>query len=246
MKLSKKMLEAGWNIIRENNNAYTVIGSGNRKYTFCPETGEWSAPLEKIEESLQNDHQEIQKGNLSAAVTVSRLTALIHTRNSSQPIQFLCKQGLVKNKTVLHLGTGRDDLAKKDLMQSGCKSVADYDPNYYPDREVLSDKYDVVIANYVLNILPPQERREVYGLLSDTLGDKGVAYLTVQGVWPVENKYKITGECHDGYLIQAGFNETFRKGYTPEGFIKEIKNEIGGSPELIKMFYSNSFVKWTR
>ena len=39
---------------------------------------------------------------------------------------------------------------------------------------------------------------------------------------------------------------TFRKGYDPDEFLREIKQEIKGKPRLIKMLYSNVFVGWTK
>jgi len=246
MKLSEKMLQAGWNIIHEKNGSFTVYGSNNRKYTFNQTTGQWSCSEQIIINTLEEDLDLIKSGKLFPMTTASRLTALSHTKNSSQPIQMICKNRWAANKTVLHLGTGKDIKAKAELLESGCLEITDYDPNFYPDRKVLLKQYDVIIANYVLNILPPDERHLVYLQIKDSLADDGTAYLTAQGDWPVENKYKITGRIHDGYLIQTGFNKTFRKGYTSDSFINEIKNEIGGRPELIKIFYSNSFVKWTK
>ncbi len=240
------MLEAGWNIILKEDRSYEVIASGNRQFTFFPETGEWSSPIEIIEKLLEEDLEQIRLGNFSPITTASRLTALPHFKNSSQPIQMICRNKWASGRTVLHLGTGRDVKAKEELLKSGCLEVSDYDPNFYPDEEVLNKQYDVIIANYLLNILPPDERYLVYDLLRKNLKNDGKAYLTVQGVWPVENKYKIIGAYHDGYLIQSGFNKTFRKGYTSEEFMEEIKRKVGGKPELIKMFYSNSFVQWTK
>lgn len=246
MKLSKKMLKAGWNIIPEKNGTYTVWGSNARQYTFTPATNKWSVPPEEIEQSLDKDLRQIQFKKASAITVASRLTALSHTRQSSEPIRIICREKLAAHKRVLHLGTGNDRFAKSDLLKSGCLEVVDFDPNFYPDKAVFKKKYDVVIANYVLNILPPEERRHAYRLIETSLEDTGTAYLTVQGVWPVEHKYQIIRRYQDGYLIKTGLNITFRKGYTPEEFLREIKQEIEGRARLIKMLYSNSLVGWTK
>jgi len=42
MKLSKKMLKAGWHIIPEKNGAYTIFESNAQTYTFTPDTNQWS------------------------------------------------------------------------------------------------------------------------------------------------------------------------------------------------------------
>ncbi len=246
MKLSRKMLKAGWVITAKDDGSYEITGSENQQYRYSPASSEWSRPLEEIEESLETDIQRIREGSLSPIITASRLTALPHFKNSSQPAQMICRNKWADGKTVLHLGTGREVNARAELLKSGCIEVEDYDPNFYPDKGVLDKQYDVIIATYLLNILPPHERRPVYKIIRDNLKDDGTAYITVQGVWPVENKYKIIATYQDGYLMQSGFNKTFRKGYTSDAFLEEIKNEIGGKPELIKMFYSNSFAKWTK
>ncbi|MCK4603581.1 MAG: hypothetical protein KAU41_02650 [Deltaproteobacteria bacterium] len=144
------------------------------------------------------------------------------------------------------MGTGLDNLAKQLLIESGCAEVADYDPNFYPDTSVLERQYGAVIANYVLNIVPLDDRKDIYKLIKDALKKNGIAYLTVQGIWPVKNKYKIIKEYEDGYLIKTGYNTTFRKGYSKEEFLKEIKQILGGNPRLITMFYSNPFVQWVK
>ena len=246
MKLSKKMLEAGWNIICEKNGTYTIFGSNARRYTFIPATGKWSMPREEIEQALEKDLEQIRFKKSSPVTAASRLTALSHTKQSSEPIRIICKGQLAAGKSVLHLGTGKDRFAKAELLRSGCLAVVDFDPNFYPDKAVLKKRYDVVIANYVLNILPPEERHHVYRLIQNTLKDTGTAYLTVQGVWPVEHKYRIIKRYEDGYLIKTGFNTTFRKGYTAAAFLQEIKQEIKGRPRLIQMLYSNTFVGWTK
>lgn len=246
MKLSKKMIKAGWNIVPGRDGSYTVHASKARKYVFSPATGRWSVPLENLEQALEADLEQIKAKNLSPVITASKLTALAHTKQSSQPIRLLCSEGLVANRTVLHLGAGREYVARQDLLAAGASEVADYDPNFYPDEQVLDAVYDVVVASYVLNILPPGERHGVYRCIEKCLKPGGTAYLTVQGVWPVENKYEIIGRYEDGYLIKTGFNTTFRRGYEPRVFLAEIRRELGGDPEVLKMFYSNTLSAWTR
>jgi len=246
MKLSARMIEAGWNIVPGRDGSYTVHASKARECTFSPATGRWSVPLERLEQALETDREQIASHTRSAMVTASKLTALAHTRQSSQPLRLLCGKGLVKGRTVLHLGAGREYVARKDLMAAGAQEVADYDPNFYPDEQVLEREYDVVIASYVLNILPPDERHETYRCIERCLKTGGTAYLTVQGVWPVEHKYKIIGRHADGYLIQTGYNTTFRKGYGSEVFLEEIRRVLGGKPEVVRMFYSNTLAAWTK
>lgn len=244
MKLSEKMRKAGWPIIQQKNGDFCVYAAQGNKYTYSKADDSWSEPIEKIETELDKQLKEIAENKRSPFISASRMTALYHSKNASQPIKWLCQKNLLQEKSVLHLGTGLDNPAKSLLLESGCAEVADYDPNFYPDTSVLEKQYDAVIANYVLNIVPPDDRKNIYKLIKETLKKKGVAYLTVQGHWPVEHNYKISKKYRDGYLIQTGYNTTFRKGYTKEEFISEIIQFLGGTPHLITMFYSNPFVYW--
>lgn len=246
MKLSEKMHKAGWCITRDKSGNFCVYGGDGIKYTYLTAADAWLEPVEEIEAELERQLQEISENKRSSFVSASRMTSLYHSKNASQPVRYLCQKKLLENKSVLHLGTGLDIPAKNQLLESGCAEVADYDPNFYPDTSVLYKQYDAVIANYVLNIVPPDDRKNIYSLIRNRLKANGTAYLTVQGVWPVENKYKIIRSYKDGYLIKTGYNTTFRKGYSKEEFLKEIKQILGGSPRLITMFYSNPFVQWVK
>lgn len=246
MKLSGKMHKAGWSITQGKNGNFCVYATNGIKYTYSKATDSWSEPIEKIEEELNKQLKEIENNKRSPFISASRMTALYHSKNASQPVKWLCQKKILQGKSVLHLGTGLDIPSKSLLLESGCAEVADYDPNFYPDTSVLEKQYDAVIANYVLNIVPPEDRKDIYKLIKDTLKTKGTAYLTVQGVWPVEHNYKIIKKYTDGYLIKTGYNTTFRKGYTQKEFLDEIKQFLGGNPRIITMFYSNSFVKWVK
>ena len=250
MKLSEKMIKAGWVINHDRDGSFTVYGSGMQEYRYDSRTESWSKDLHTIELLLEQDLEENDSVEScpwkTPFVISSRLTALNHTKQTSQPVRYLCQKGLVSEKTVLQLGTGMDRFAGDALIKAGCRNVTDYDPNFYPDPSVLDRQYDIVMAHYVLNILPPEDRRQVYRLIAKTLRDGGSAYLTVQGLWPVEHKYEIIRPLEDGYLIKTGYNTTFRKGYSSEELLKEIKSELGGAARLMTTFYSNTLASWTK
>lgn len=241
--LSDGMKKAGWPLAQDKNGGWTVYASQARTYRYDPAAG-WSVPEEEIEAALNADLQAIEQGRLSAIRTLSRTTALNHTRNPSQPVVRICKDGRVDGKRVLHLGTGLDRFAGQALRRAGAVSVDDYDPNFYPDRSVLDSTYDVVLCNYVLNILPPKERARVYENIAACTAPGGAAYICVQGKWPVQNKHRVVKPYEDGYVIRDTSVPTFRKGYDPEDLVAEIHEILHGKAELVCMFYSNSLVQW--
>ncbi|VGO21278.1 class I SAM-dependent methyltransferase [Pontiella sulfatireligans] len=241
--LSDRMKKAGWPIVRERNGSWVVYASQAREYRYDPSTG-WSVPEKDLAAALENDLLEIQQGRLSAIRTLSRTTALNHARKPSQPIVRVCQDGRVDGKRVLHLGTGLDRFAKDALLKAGAVSVDDYDPNFYPNRSVLDSTYDVVLCNYVLNILTPAERRLVYDDIAACTAPQGSAYLCVQGKWPVLNKHRVVRKHEDGYLIRDTNVPTFRKGYDSQELIDEVCGLLHGTAELVCMFYNNSLVQW--
>jgi len=241
--LSDKMKKAGWPIVREKQGGWIVYASQAREYRYDTASG-WSTPQADITVALEKDLQAIEQGRLSAIRTLSRTTALNHTRNPSQPVVRICKDGRVKKKRVLHLGTGLDRFAKNALLKAGAVSVDDYDPNFYPDRSVLNSTYDVVLCNYVLNILIPTERQLVYDDIAACTDPQGAAYLCVQGKWPVLNKHTVVRAYADGYVIRDSSVPTFRKGYDTQDLIDEVCRILHGTAELVCMFYSNSLVQW--
>ena len=244
MKLSEKMIQAGWVINKQSDRSFVIYGPHNRRFSYNPTAKTWSGGADDLEKKVDEDLEIIKQGKRSPITSSSRLTALNHTKQSSQPVRYICSKRLAEGKSILHLGTGLDRFAKQDLLASGCLSVADYDPNFYPDSSVLKKKYDIVMAHYVVNILPPKVRHQVYQLIGRTLNTGGSVYLTVQGVWPVMNKYEIIRAFEDGYLIKTGFNQTFRKGYESIDIVNEIQQELGGQAKVLSMFYSNTLISW--
>lgn len=240
---SDKMKKAGWQIVHEKDGSWTVFASQAREYHYNTTLG-WSTQKEEIKVALEKDLQEIEKGKLSALRTLSRTTALDHSKNPSQPVVKICNDGLIEGKRVLHLGTGLDRFAKDALLKAGALSVIDYDPNFYPDRSVLDDSYDVVICNYVLNILTPKERRLVYEDIAACTNLQGCAYICTQGKWPVLNRHKIVRKYEDGYVVKDSSVPTFRKGYDTQELIDEVCQNLHGSAKLVCMFYNNSLIQW--
>ncbi len=107
--LSDRMKKAGWPIVRERKGGWIVYASQARGYRYDPVAG-WSAPRADIEVALEKDLLEIEQGRLSAIRTLSRTTALDHTRNPSQPV--------VRDSSVPTFRKGYDP---QDLIDEVCR-----------------------------------------------------------------------------------------------------------------------------
>ena len=147
--------------------------------------------------------------------TIAGRTA-ISRRAISRPTRALLSSGRIpKGASVLNHGSGRAD-ADAAALAAAAAEYAEYDPNHASNPEALERRYDVLVSNYVLNVLPPDIRKLAWQDIARTTG--GVAYITVRstgdkGIYKGK-KYK------DGFRMSTG---TFQKPYTAMGLTREAK-----------------------
>jgi hypothetical protein len=169
-----------------------------------------------------------EKHDFSAS---SKRTAIAR-KTISRPTRILLSSGRIpKGASVLNHGRGKAD-ADAAALAAASAEYAEYDVNYAPNPEVLNRRYDVVVSNYVLNVLPPEDRKSAWQDIARTTG--GVAYITVRSTGD-KDIYK--GKKHkDGFKMSTG---AFQKPYTATGLVKEAKRYfssvevIGGTPKGI-------------
>jgi len=147
--------------------------------------------------------------------TIAGRTA-ISRRAVSRPTRALIGSGRIpKGASVLNHGRGRAD-ADAAALASAAAEYAEYDPNHAPNPDALDRRYDVVVSNYVLNVLPPDIRKHAWEDIARTTG--GVAYITVRSTGDKAiykgKKYK------DGFRMSTG---TFQKPYTARGLAQEAR-----------------------
>ncbi len=102
----------------------------------------------------------------------------ISRRNYSTPVQYLLKHKLIHGG-ILDYGCGRggdvERLSRDGFMING------YDPNGYPDRTPLRQKYDFVMCNFVLNVVSDMlERISIEEAIIGRLHEGGTAYISVR------------------------------------------------------------------
>lgn len=145
---------------------------------------------------------------------ISAKTAIAR-KKVSVPTRELIKAGRIpSDATVLHLGRGKAD-ADAEALSSVAATYAEYDPNYASDDSVLDDQYDIVISNYVLNVLPPDLRKRAWEDIARTT--LGAAYITVRSTGDKSIKGK---KYKDGIITSSG---TFQKLYTARGLVREAR-----------------------
>lgn len=84
----------------------------------------------------------------------------IHRKKAALPTKWLCDNTLISGH-VLHHGRGHDKASTKMISeQFEVKSIKEYDPHRpeISNPTILSSKFDTVVSNFVLNVLPQAER----------------------------------------------------------------------------------------
>lgn len=150
------------------------------------------------------------KGNLTDRQKESAHTSISRTA-ISMPLRIL-QPDLKKKESILDYGAGRG----KDyihLLKKGYK-VSAYDP-YIKGIDSRPKKADVVVSNYVLNTVRPNQRNDIIKDISKMSRNR--AYITVRRTGgdgrPVE----------DGILTKK---KTFQRYFTPEQLLNYSKRHF--------------------
>lgn len=166
--------------------------------------------------------------------TIAGRTA-ISRKAVSRPTRTLISSGRIpKGASVLNHGSGRAP-ADAAALAAAAAEYAEYDPNHAPNPDALSRRYDVVVSNYVLNVLPPDIRKLAWQDIARTTG--GTAYITVRSTG---DKAIYKGKkFKDGYKMATG---SFQKPFTAADLKKEAKRYFN-NVEVIDGVQSG--ISWT-
>lgn len=165
--------------------------------------------------------------SLAGKTAISRPGLSVPTR------ELIAKGFITSDDSLLNHGRGKAETDANTLANL-VRFYSEYDPNYAPNRSVLRRKYDIVMSNYVLNVLPPELRDNAWKDIQRSTGQNGAAFISVRSV----GDKTITGEPYaDGIITKRG---TFQKPYTQESFMEEASRYFT-SVEFIKMPSSVSY-----
>lgn len=160
----------------------------------------------------------------------SKKTAISRVKISAPTRMLLSTGRIPKGASVLNHGSGK---ATHDAaaLAAAAAEYAEFDLHWANHPEVLERRYDVVVSNYVLNVLTPDLRKDAWQDIARTTG--GVAYISVRST----GDSSIKGKRHkDGVTTKLG---TFQKPYTATSLTREAKKYfssvevIGGRPSGI-------------
>jgi ATP adenylyltransferase len=124
----------------------------------------------------------------------SHLTAIAR-KTLPAPTRWLMKMGVIQGK-VLDYGCGR-------CWAVNPKEWDNYDPHFEPDGLPLYNvNYDTIVCNYVLCVLPQEDRMDVLRIIKYLLTKDGMAFISVRNDRPDQGW---------GYSKKGTYQGRFRK-----------------------------------
>tara|TARA_A100001011_G_scaffold83966_1_gene87762 strand:+ start:6417 stop:8504 length:2088 start_codon:yes stop_codon:yes gene_type:complete len=131
-----------------------------------------------------------------------------------------------KGGTKLDFGSGRGEGAqfiKADTYEPYVKS----NPKYTTSGQIPSNSYDKITSLNVLNVIPPEQRKETVKEIARVLKPNGEAIISTRGkdVEAAKNKIKVK----DGYVIGKGKDARFQKGFAVDELKKYVQKILGNN-----------------
>ena len=157
--------------------------------------------------------------NIEKSVKINRGATAIARTSLSKPTKYFLKKGIFnKNVSVLDYGCGKG--YDVEFLKNEGFDIKGYEP-FASDKflEKPTEKFDIVVNNYVLNVVEiPEERKKIVDELKK-LGKK--VYISVRAdkksIKPTWKKFG------DGFITPKG---TFQKIYNEETLREEFGNDI--------------------
>jgi len=162
-------------------------------------------------------------------IEVSKNTAITRKKlrdgyiDINAPLKLLLKRGFIKpGMSVLDYGAGKGNEIKY-LRSIGVDAVP-YDINYFPEKPI--GKFDIVMCNYVLNVVTKQIRDSIVEDIKNYA--KSDVFIAVRNA-----SEKLNGQPYeDGMLMQKGKSLTFQKLFTAQE-LQEYLSQFFSSVEII-------------
>lgn len=150
----------------------------------------------------------------------------------SATMRSLQKSGAIRGK-VLHQGAGQTSNPDRAMLDSLSSDVIHYDPAHSPETAGLLGKADrdTIVTPYVVNVVPPDLRPNVYRDAARSLADDGNVFISARGRADIAQELKPSWkEFGDGYLVpnaKAEGGYTFQRGYTAQELADEARQYFG-------------------
>lgn len=110
----------------------------------------------------------------------------------------------------------------------------DYNPKY-TDYSTLNKKYDVIISNAVLNVIPQDQRDALVVKMGELLNDGGRMFVNVRGkdVLNSTGKIAISEENMEYFIPRTAKTGSYQKGFTPSELRAYLEDALGDGYEVV-------------
>lgn len=247
----KKVLD--W--FKENMNDFKM----SDKVNVITERGELPDTLYRTSSELFEQYPTWLSGQTTS--TGQHTTQITRTVNSYKKIGNWIKENAdIIGKDISRIrildassGLGVGTKALKD-MGLNVEDVEPYPSNNrdtptYTSYSDIKDKYDVIISNAVLNVIPDDWRSDVLKSMADKLNVGGKMIINVRDSKEIENqKQKIELDSPSEILVtdKAGNIRAYQKGFNEKELINWVKSELGKDWSVEKANEKNSGLKNAR
>lgn len=189
-----------------------------------------------------NDTQTTSKGGHS--------TQIVGTVSTYKKIGNMLEQNGMKNVSILDASSGKG--AGTDALREMGFNVDDVEPYAPSDRKSaptydsynkIGKKYDVVISNAVLNVIPDDWRADVLRNMAGLLNDNGIMIINTRGLEDVKSvKNKVEIDDASEILISNGKGgfRSYQKFFNHETLTKFITDTLGEGYEVEKATKENA------
>ena len=137
--------------------------------------------------------------------------------NTSAPLRHLLGRYDIAGLEVLDFGSGRG-------LDAAAVGAMPFDP-YHPAvevRQLPSGQFDLVLAIYVLNVLPWADRKQVLDTIRKKVRPGGLLYVAVRPEQEIAALTESWATHSDGYQTGEGEQVRFQRGYTRESLLREL------------------------
>lgn len=142
-----------------------------------------------------------------------------------------------KSMNILNFGCGKDEATARHIHTTTLHWCYNYDinPAVKSHKNALNNKYDIILATYVLCVLSRNERIKVYSQLNSLIDDKGMGwiFITVRNDYSNKDRVnKVPGT--NEYVTSRG---TIQARLTPSQWVDEINAYM--RPGLVEILQVN-------
>jgi len=133
---------------------------------------------------------------------------------------------------VLDYGAGRGHGSRKYGLESFEPYVKSFTPTYRASDDIPRGAYEGLLNLNVLNVLPPEIRREAVETMVDTLRPGGYGIITTRGKDVLSALKNPASRAMDEPMSLLTSKGTYQKGFTKSELLEYLRSLLGSAVEI--------------